>query len=65
MSDKSNKTNKRHRSNINSDIENDIKSQKLDSDSSDSMDDENFTPKFGVQIATLLLQSHQQHLILA
>ena len=58
MSEKSNKTNIRHRSNINSVIENDIKSQKLDSDSSDSMDDEIFTPNSNSAITISSTTSH-------
>ena len=61
MSEKSNKTSKRHRSNINSIIENDTKTQKLEPDSMDSMDYEIFTPNSN----SILLQSHQQNLILA
>jgi hypothetical protein len=58
MSEKSYKTSKRHRSNINSIIENDNKSQKLDSDSIDSMDDETFTPNSNSTITISSTKSH-------
>jgi hypothetical protein len=54
----SEKSSKRHRSNINSIIENDTKSQKLDSDSIDSMDDEIFTPNSNSSITISSTKSH-------
>ena len=54
----SEKSSKRHRSNINSIIENDTKSQKLDSDSIDSMDDETFTPNSNSTITISSTKSH-------
>jgi hypothetical protein len=58
MSEKSNKTSKRHRSNINSIIENDTKTQKLEPDSMDSMNDEIFTPNSNSTITISSTKSH-------